>query len=262
MDQFVFKLSWVQALAPLADEERLRLYDAITLYAHTGKVMDMPKAVEVAFSFIRLDITGQRDAAHSLSDKRRAAGRLGAVSRWGGNGKNGICQVAIAEDCLGREENPVIPLSNSDNGKNGICQVAKTEVSEQKAPLPLSPFITPITPTPEKVSHRKKKEKKEKFDYSGVDDALVAKMREFVDYRARKLKKPLMTQRGFNTRYDELMKIAGGDIAKAIDTVNYTMDNEWCRFVARTEPDSGGKVQKTQKRGRAVVGLHEVEALM
>ena len=70
--------SMLEAMEPLDDAERGRLFTALLVYSATGQIMDMPGSERYVFCALRVQIDREKD----IHKKRSIAGKQGADVRW------------------------------------------------------------------------------------------------------------------------------------------------------------------------------------
>ncbi len=89
-------LDLYDAIEPLRDDERGRLFTAMLVYASGGGVVDMPGNERFLFPMIRAQLDRDRASYEDISAKRSAAGKSGALSRRksGGVGSGGVVSSA------------------------------------------------------------------------------------------------------------------------------------------------------------------------
>lgn len=74
-------LDYLDAIEPLGDAERGRLFTALLQYARSGEVPQLCGNERFLFPMMRAQINRDRDAMTDLSEARRAAGRKGGQAR-------------------------------------------------------------------------------------------------------------------------------------------------------------------------------------
>ncbi len=95
---FIFNLEWYAVLQEYPAEVRLEVYEAIMRYASSGTLPELKPLAKMAFSFIKKEMDYNRDRYQATVEKRREAGRSGALARQGRQDKQSQANEANATD--------------------------------------------------------------------------------------------------------------------------------------------------------------------
>ena len=80
-------LDYLEAIEPLGDAERGRLFTALLQYARTGEAPQLGGNERFLFPMMRAQVDRDKADAAGLSEARSAAGRKGAEAKAGKSGK-------------------------------------------------------------------------------------------------------------------------------------------------------------------------------
>ena len=78
---FIFNLEWYTVLLEYPAEVRFEVYEAIMVYASSGKLPELKPLAKMAFSFIKKELDYNRERYQSTVEKRRQAGSKGAEAK-------------------------------------------------------------------------------------------------------------------------------------------------------------------------------------
>ena len=137
---------WAQPLKALSLEDKGRIFDAILSYSETGETPHFDcTAAEMAFSFIRLRLDENAQKWSDVRQKRREAGRRGALVT---NSKNQQSQTKAANADfaetvpanVGKErQSPANPAVNVNVNANVNGNVSSNEDIDRGADKPSAP---------------------------------------------------------------------------------------------------------------------------
>lgn len=198
---------FIEIVRELDNGARGRLFMAVLQYANGEEVANLTGGEKIAYLTLKSQIDRDREAYDDVSEKRKAAGKVGAERRWE--------QKDMA--------NAILPMAN--DSKNGKCYQDKDK---------------------DKDKEQDKEEKKKSYILSSLrSDKYSEKKREalsaFVEHR-KAMKKP-MTEQAFKLLESKLMSLST-DEDEQIAILEQSILNGWQGVFAldRGKQKSGGNV--------------------
>lgn len=112
---FIVHSEWIDAMAELDDDTRLRLYEAMFSYAMTGIMPELSPLEKTVFALIKAQMDRSNERYEDTKQKRSEAGRKGSEKRW-------HREEALAEIATGDMAKPI--ANDSKNSKDSKCHFA------------------------------------------------------------------------------------------------------------------------------------------
>jgi len=117
---FVMYLDYKEHFNLLSDEQLGKLLRIIYEYEETGVAPKIEEGIlQMAFSFIRLQLDRDKEKYESEISKRKAAGKKGGESRWGTD-KN-------TKGKMANDSNAINDIAKYNNAKKNMAKIADTD---------------------------------------------------------------------------------------------------------------------------------------
>ena len=112
-DTFVFNVKWYDVIKVYPAETRLEVIEAILCYASTGEVPQLGAVANVAFGFIKMEMDYNAARYDAIVERRRAAGRKGAMVTNAKHNPAKAANAGIAEQ--NRQSSANVGHNDNDN---------------------------------------------------------------------------------------------------------------------------------------------------
>ena len=124
---FVFNVRWYDVLKTFPAETRLEVIEAIMCYASTGEVPELGPVAYAAFAFIKMEMDYNTERYNAVVERRRAAGRKGAMVTNAKYNPAKAANAGIAEQNRQSSAN----VGHNDNVNDNDSKIEKEKIEKE-----------------------------------------------------------------------------------------------------------------------------------
>ena len=128
---FVFNVRWYDVLKTFPAETRLEVIEAIMCYASTGEVPELGPVAYAAFAFIKMEMDYNTERYNAVVERRRAAGRKGAMVANAKYNPAKAANAGIAEQNRQSSANVGHNDNDNDNVNDNDSKIEKEKIEKE-----------------------------------------------------------------------------------------------------------------------------------